>query len=231
MINRKLFFVSEGSLQFGAWGSLCESWFVCQGSVQIMEGKGSRLGRAAGCCQTWIRLSHLHRWICPSAQALSCHFHMSLGWPTGFLAGGSDFVEWNEELPVCAAVGGQSRGRPRTCCCLWKVLLPLAPLCGAVGLEKGMPPLPTLLLVEKRKLQTEQVSNKRVHLCLLFSPLLKCGTISSDVTTAGNAWNNPGIVLPGVEAVYPIPLPELQKRKVRFPFFLLLLLLSCPGRV
>lgn len=190
----------------------CRSW---KGRA---AGWGEQLdaARPGSACPTCTGGSVRQHKLCPG------HFHMSLGWPTGCLAGGSDFVEWNEELPVCAAVGGQSRGRPRPCC-LWKVLLPLAPLCGAVGLEKGMPPLPTLLLVEKRKLQTEQVSNKRVHLCLLFSPLLKCGTISSDVTTAGNAWNNPGIVLPGVEAVYPIPLPELQKRKVRFPFFLLLL--------
>lgn len=181
------------------------------------RGEQLDAARPGSACPTCTGGSVCQHKLCPG------HFSMSLGWPTGFLAGGSDFDEWNEELPVRAAVGGQSRGRPSTCCSLWKVLLPLAPRCGAIGLEKGMPPLPALLLVEKRKLQTEQVSNKRLHLCLPLQPLLKCGTISSDITD--NAWNNPGTVLPGVEAVYPPPLPEMPKRKVRFPFFLLLLLL------
>lgn len=92
---------------------------------------------------------------------------------------------------------------------------PALTLCQCRWFGRGMPPLPTLLLAEKRKLQTEKTSNERVHLCLPLHPLLKCG-IMRDVPAAENAWNHPGIVPLRVEAVYPAPLPELHERKGRF---------------
>lgn len=89
-----------------------------------------------------------------------------------------------------------------------------------------MPPLPTLTLLEESKLQTEQSSNKSAHLSL-------------PVHLSVETWDHATAVVLGrvimlviihelflqrVKVVYQIPCLELRKSKVRFSFFLLLLL-------
>lgn len=90
-----------------------------------------------------------------------------------------------------------------------------------------MPPLPTLILLEESKLQTEQSSNKSAHLSLPIHLSVE----TWDQATAVTLRQTIMLVIihelffQRVKVVYQIPLLELRKSKVRFSFFFFFLLL------